>query len=61
MPTTSGDVMEITATKHQQDYSELHPNTGQAPSRINRREFARWRRNYWKWRANNLYLTLKSE
>ena len=31
--------MEIMATEHQQNYSKLHTNIGQAPSQINRSEF----------------------
>lgn len=46
--------MEISATEHQQNYSKLHTNTGQVPSQINRKEFRRWKRKYWRWRSNNL-------
>ena len=52
--TDNGSVMEITATEHQQNYSKLHTNIGQAPSKINRSKFNKWRREYWKWRSNNL-------
>ena len=52
--TNDGTVMEITATNHQQNYSKLHTNTGQAPSQINRTDFDSWRRGYWKWRSGNL-------
>jgi len=52
--TNDGPVMEITATQHQQNYSELHTNKGQMPSQINRTEFNSWRRGYWEWRSNNL-------
>ena len=52
--TNNGPVMEITATQHQQNYGELHSNTGQMPSQINRPEFNSWRRGYWEWRSNNL-------
>ena len=52
--TDNGPVMEITATEHQQNYSKLHTNIGQAPSKINRSKFNKWRREYWKWRSNNL-------
>lgn len=51
--TNNGPVMEITATKHQQNYSKLHANTGQTPSQINRKAFNNWRNEYWKWRGNN--------
>lgn len=30
--TNNESVMEITATEHQQNYSNLHTNTGQSPS-----------------------------
>ena len=52
--TDNGPVMEITATEHQQNYSKLHTNIGQAPSKNNRSKFNKWRREYWKWRSNNL-------
>ena len=52
--TDTGAVMEITASEHQTNYAALHTNTGQAPSNINRRQFGKWRKNYWKWRAGNL-------
>lgn len=52
--TNNGPVMEIMATEHQQNYSKLHTNIGQAPSQINRSEFNSWRRGYWKWRSHNL-------
>jgi len=52
--TDNGAVMEIIATEHQHNYSNLHTNIGQSPSQINRTKFNNWRRNYWKWRSNNL-------
>ena len=52
--TDNGPVIEITATAHQKNYSKLHTNIGQAPSKINRSKFNKWRREYWKWRSNNL-------
>ena len=52
--TNNGPVMEIMATEHQQNYSKLHTNIGQAPSQINRSEFNSWRRGYWEWRSHNL-------
>ena len=51
--TDSGPVVEMTATQHQQNYSSLHSNTGQAPSQIDRKAFADWRKNYWNWRSEN--------
>lgn len=52
--TDAGTVMEITATNHQKNYALLHTNTGQNPSKINRKAFNKWRRDYWKWRASNV-------
>lgn len=52
--TNDGPIMEISATQHQQNYSELHTNKGQMSSQINRTEFNSWRRGYWEWRSNNL-------
>lgn len=52
--TNDGTVMEIAATRHQENYNELHMNKGQMPSQINRTEFNSWRRRYWEWRSNNL-------
>jgi hypothetical protein len=51
--TNTGPVMEMPATEHQQNYSDLHSNTGQAPSQIDRNAFNQWREAYWKWRAND--------
>ncbi|MDE6349446.1 MAG: HNH/ENDO VII family nuclease [Treponemataceae bacterium] len=51
--TMDGSVQELTATKHQENYMSLHSNTGQSSSLINRQEFAKWRRDYWKTRAND--------
>jgi len=52
--TNTGSVKEITATQHQKNYKELHKNTGQNPSKIDRNAFNKWRKEYWKWRANDL-------
>ena len=51
--TNDGPVMEISASEHQTNYGDLHENTGQSFSQINRNEFNRWGRNYWEWRADN--------
>lgn len=50
--TDTGPVMEITATEHQQNYGQLHSNTGQHSSQIDRNVFNRWRKTYWKWRGD---------
>jgi hypothetical protein len=52
--TNSGPVMEITATEHQQNYSNLHTNIGQEPLQIDRNAFSSWRKEYWQWRSKNL-------
>ena len=52
--TNNGTLMEILATEHQLNYSNLHTNVGQYPSQINRGEFNNWRRGYWNWRSNHL-------
>lgn len=52
--TNNGPVMEITDTEHKQNYSSLHENTGQTPSKIDGKAFNKWRKQYWKWRSNNL-------
>lgn len=52
--TNNGPVKEILASEHQHNYKALHKNTGQAPTKINRKEFNKWRRDYWKWRSKNL-------
>lgn len=52
--TDTGAVKEITATNHQQNYKDLHTNTGQSPSQIDRNSFNNWRKEYWKWRAKNI-------
>lgn len=49
----TGPVMEISGSSHTQNYSNLHTNTGQSPSQIDRNAFNKWRTDYWKWRAND--------
>lgn len=51
--TDTGELIEISASEHQSRYSELHTNTGQAPSQINRNEFNSWKKQYWPDRAND--------
>jgi len=51
--TNTGPIREITATEHQQNFSNLHQNTGQNPSQINRQQFDKWRQDYWIWRAES--------
>ena len=54
--TQSGQILEISASEHQKRYSELHQNTGQSPSKIDRKVFSKWRRHYWKHRAKSFLL-----
>ncbi len=51
--TDTGAVMEITTSSHQSNYSDIHVNTGQDVSDINRNSFNTWRKNYWIDRAND--------
>ena len=41
--TNTGPVIEISGSAHQQGYSDLHANTGQASSLIDRNAFNQWR------------------
>ncbi len=50
-----GAVMEISGSTHSGSNSDLHMNTGQSGSNINRPEFDTWRKNYWKDRAYDFY------
>jgi hypothetical protein len=52
--TDAGPIKEITATEHQKNYKELHSNTGQEPSKIDRKEFGKWKKKYWPWRSEHL-------
>ncbi len=45
-----GDILEILQSEHQSNYKQLHQNTGELPSEINRKEFNQWRKEYWKQR-----------
>jgi RHS repeat-associated protein len=51
--TMTGPVQEMTQTFHQQNYVELHPNTGQAASQIDRNAFGVWRSDYWTTRSGD--------
>ena len=48
--TDDGILMEILQTDHN-SLSNLHNNTGQYPSQINRYVFSTWRNEYWEWRS----------
>lgn len=47
-----GLILELTQEEHSQNYSELHKHTN--VSEIDRPEFDRWRRDYWKERGKQL-------
>ena len=51
--TMTGPVQEMTQTIHQQNYIELHQNTGQAASQIDRNAFGVWRSDYWATRSGD--------
>ena len=51
--TNTGPVTEMSGSEHQQGFGDLHQNTGQSPSQINRSQFNTWRKSYWKWRVND--------
>ncbi|MDO6708830.1 HNH/ENDO VII family nuclease [Photobacterium sp. 1_MG-2023] len=47
-----GAIAEVTQTLHKDNHATLHmPNT--VPSGIDRTQFNKWRRDYWKNRAND--------
>lgn len=41
--TNNGPVAEMSKTSHTQNYNDLHTNTGQSLSQIDRNEFGKWR------------------
>ena len=49
----NGSIAEVTQSMHQEHNSTLHINPNTIPSSIDRAEFNRWRKNYWKSRAND--------
>lgn len=52
--TDDGPRVELLQTYHQEHYSEIHMNTGGQPSEIDRRDFDKERKDYWKDRERNL-------
>lgn len=52
--TMDGGIIELTQSYHRMNFSRLHKNTGQSKSLIDRSKFSKWRRNYWKDRAEKL-------
>lgn len=51
--TSDGPVVELTATSHFGNFGDLHSNTGQSASLIDRKEFEKWKRKYWRARAKD--------
>ena len=47
----TGAVVEMMSSVHKSNYYEIHSNTGQYPSAIDRPAFNTWRNLYWKWRS----------
>ncbi len=47
----TGTVMELSATRHAENHLQLHPNTSNIPSGINRSTFGVLKSAYWKRRA----------
>lgn len=46
-------IAELTATFHQQNSSVIHINPNTIPSGIDRKQFDKWKRDYWKHRAKD--------
>ncbi|MBP0583480.1 RHS domain-containing protein [Labrys sp. LIt4] len=52
LQTQDGPIAEMTQTFHQENYGNIHINSGtDIPSGINRSQFNSWKRSYWKDRA----------
>ncbi len=49
--TENGPLYEVSDSMHKKHYNDLHTNTGQEPSDIDRPEFDSFRADYWKNRA----------
>ena len=49
----NGGIAELTQTFHQQYSRVIHINSNKIPSGIDRGAFGRWRKSYWKNRAND--------
>lgn len=54
----TGTVMELSATRHTQNHQQLHPNTSNIPSGINRSTFAVLKSAYWKRRAAFIQMSM---
>ena len=49
-----GPIAEVTQSFHQQNSGAIHMNSGSdIPSGINRSQFEKWKKDYWRSRANN--------
>ena len=51
--TDNGPMAELSQTYHQQDYNDLHTNTGKSASSIDRGRFKYWKKKYWENRSND--------
>ncbi|UFJ43393.1 HNH/ENDO VII family nuclease [Brevibacillus humidisoli] len=51
--TNDSPIAEVTQTFHKDNHSIIHINPNTIPSGINRAEFDKWRKAYWKNRAND--------
>ncbi|MBO2536949.1 HNH/ENDO VII family nuclease [Rummeliibacillus suwonensis] len=49
----TSSIAEVIQTFHKENSSVIHINPNAIPSGINRKEFNKWRTDYWKNRANN--------
>ncbi|WP_371919154.1 hemagglutinin repeat-containing protein [Pseudomonas sp. GW460-R15] len=54
LQTQDGPIAEVTQSFHQQNSGAIHINSGSdIPSGINRSQFEKWKKDYWRSRANN--------
>lgn len=51
--TNDSAIAEVTQTFHQQNSKVIHINPNTTPSGINRSQFNKWKKNYWKNRVND--------
>lgn len=54
LQTQDGPIAEVTQSFHQQNSGAIHMDSGSdIPFGINRSQFERWKKDYWRSRANN--------
>jgi hypothetical protein len=54
LQTQDGPIAEVTQSFHQKNSGAIHINSGSdIPSGINRSQFEKWKKDYWRSRANN--------